>query len=134
MVITIDEVNSLDFLTETTHFHIFTWVAGIIIFLIAAVMANGTKGKKITHMIARLFYVLILFSGIMLFINGMDFGQGAEYGIKFLLGLLTIGMMEMILVRSEKGKKVTMFWILFFVFLFGTMFLGFKLPQGFIFF
>lgn len=120
----------MDFLSSTPHFHIFTWVVGIIIFLVSAVMANGTKGKKITHMIARLFYVLILISGVALFIKGMDYGRGAEYGIKFLLGLLTIGMMEMVLVRSEKGKKVTTFWILFFVFLFATMFYGFKLPMG----
>lgn len=120
----------MGFLSDTTHFHIFTWVVGIIVFLVAAVMANGTKGKKITHMIARLFYVLILLSGVLLFIKGMDYGRGAEYGIKFLLGLLTIGMMEMVLVRSTKGKKVTLFWILFFVFLFATMFFGFKLPMG----
>ncbi len=124
----------MNFLTDSTHFHIFTWVVGIILFLVAAVMANGTKGKKITHMISRLFYVLILISGVALFIEGMDYGRGAEYGIKFLLGLLTIGMMEMVLVRSQKGKKVTMFWILFFVFLFATMFLGFRLPMGHIFF
>ncbi|MDW0116998.1 YisL family protein [Sporosarcina thermotolerans] len=124
----------MGFLSDTTHFHIFTWVVGIIVFLVAAVMANGTKGKKITHMIARLFYVLILISGVALFIKGMDYGRGAEYGIKFLLGLVTIGMMEMVLVRSTKGKPVTMFWILFFVFFFVTMFFGFKLPMGFEFF
>ncbi|GKV57907.1 UPF0344 protein YisL [Sporosarcina sp. NCCP-2222] len=120
----------MDFLSNTTHFHIFTWVVGIIVFLVAAVLANGTKGKKITHMIARLFYVLILFSGVMLFTKSMNYGMGAQYGIKFLLGLLTIGMMEMVLVRSEKGKSVTLFWVLFFVFLFATMFMGFKLPMG----
>ena len=103
----------MGFLTDSTHFHIFTWVVGIILFLVAAVMANGTKGKKITHMISRLFYVLILISGIALFIEGMDYGRGAEYGIKFLLGLLTIGMMEMVLVRSQKGKKVTHFGFCF---------------------
>lgn len=124
----------MGFLSDTTHFHIFTWVVGIIVFLVAAVMANGTKGKKITHMITRLFYVLIIISGVALFIKGMDYGRGAEYGIKFLLGLVTIGMMEMVLVRSTKGKPVTMFWILFFVFLFATMFFGFKLPMGFEFF
>lgn len=120
----------MGFLTDTTHFHIFTWVVGIIVFLVSAVMAKGSKGKKITHMIARLFYVLILVSGVFLFIKGMDYGEGMLYGFKFLMGLLTIGMMEMVLIRSEKGKKVTTFWILFFVFLFLTMFLGFKLPMG----
>ena len=110
--------------------HVFTWVVGLILFLVAAVMPIESKGRKITHMIARLFYVLILFSGILLFMKSMDFDQAALYGVKFLLGFFTIGMMEMVLVRSQKGKKVSTLWILFFVFLFATMFLGFKLPMG----
>jgi Protein of unknown function (DUF1516) len=124
-----NEVTSLDALASTTHFHIFTWVVGIILFLVAAVMADGTKGRKITHMIARLFYVLILISGVLLFVKYSS-ADAALYGVKFLLGLLTIGMMEMVLVRSEKGKSVGVIWVLFFVFLFATMFLGFKLPVG----
>lgn len=119
----------MDALASTTHFHIFTWVVGIILFLVAAVMADGTKGRKITHMIARLFYVLILISGVLLFVKYSS-ADAALYGVKFLLGLLTIGMMEMVLVRSEKGKSVGVVWVLFFVFLFATMFLGFKLPVG----
>jgi len=119
----------LDALANTTHFHIFAWVVGIIFFLVAAVMANGSKGRKISHMIARLFYVLIVISGLLLF---MKYGgnDGALYGIKFLLGIVTIGLMEMVLVRSSKGKKVSTFAILLFVFLIVTMFLGFKLPVG----
>lgn len=124
-----NEVTSLDALSSTTHFHVFTWVVGIILFLVAAVMANGTKGKKITHMIARLFYVLIVISGALLFFKYSS-ANAALYGVKFLLGLLTIGMMEMVLVRGEKGKKTGMFWILFFIFLLATMFIGFYLPVG----
>ncbi|MCZ2259011.1 YisL family protein [Sporosarcina sp. G11-34] len=119
----------MDFLSNTTHLHIFTWVVGVILFLVAAVMASGSKGQKIVHMTARLFYVLILLSGLLLFIRYMSM-DGALYGVKFLLGFATIGMMEMVLVRSNKGKSVSVLWILFFVFLFATMFLGFKLPIG----
>jgi len=36
----------------------------------------------------------------------------------------------MVLVRSKKQKPVTLFWVLFAVFLFVTMFFGFKLPVG----
>ncbi len=117
----------MDALTNTTHLHIFTWVVGIILFLVAAVMANGTKGKKITHMIARLFYVLILLSGLLLFINHSALDP-ALYGVKFLLGFLTIGMMEMVLVRSTKGKNVKVFWVLFVVLVLATVYLGFDLP------
>lgn len=120
----------MDALTNTTHLHIFTWVVGIVLFLVATSMDNESKGRKILHMIARLFYVLILITGALLFFEYSSL-DGALYGVKFLLGLVTIGMMEMVLVRSTKNKSVKVFWILFFVSLLATLFLGFKLPIGF---
>ena len=119
----------MDAFLGNTHFHIFTWVVGVILFLVAAVMAGGSKGQKIVHMTARLFYVLILVSGFILFMKYSS-TDAALYGVKFLLGLVTIGLMEMVVVRSNKGKNVTSLWIFFFIFLFATMFLGFKLPMG----
>lgn len=119
----------MDALFSTTHFHIFTWVVGVILFLVAAFMAKGSKGQKIVHMTARLFYVLILITGLVLFIKFSSI-NAALYGVKFLFGLVTIGMMEMVLVRSAKNKNVSTLWILFFVFLFLTLFFGFKLPMG----
>ena len=119
----------MDFLANTTHFHILTWVAGIIIFIVTAGLEKGTKGKKIGHMVARLFYVLILLSGFLLFMRHSAIDP-ALYGVKFLLGLLTIGMMEMILVRSAKEKSVKTFWILFFIFVLATLFLGFGIGIG----
>ncbi|UJF25963.1 YisL family protein [Planococcus sp. 107-1] len=119
----------MDFLTDTTHLHITTWVIGIVLFLVAAFMNRESKGRKIVHMILRLFYILIVISGLALFIAHSSF-DAMQYGLKFLFGLLTIGMMEMVLVRSKKQKPVTLFWVLFAVFLFVTMFFGFKLPVG----
>lgn len=123
----------MGFLTDTTHMHIFTWVVGVVLFLVAASMANGTKGKKITHMILRLFYVLIVITGAALFFKHMSI-DSMLYGIKFVLGILTIGFMEMVLVRGSKGKDTGLMWILFVVALLATMFVGFKLPMGFNFF
>ncbi|PID14366.1 hypothetical protein CSV63_12615 [Sporosarcina sp. P34] len=123
----------MGFLTDTTHMHIFTWVVGIVLFLVAASMANGTKGKKITHMILRLFYVLIIITGAALFFKHMSI-DSMLYGIKFVLGILTIGFMEMVLVRGSKGKNTGLMWILFIIALLATMFIGFKLPVGFNFF
>lgn len=119
----------MDFLTETTHLHITTWVIAIVLFLAAAFMNWESKGRKILHMVLRLFYILIIITGLTLFIEWSS-SDPMLYGVKFLLGVLTIGMMEMVLVRSKKQKPVTMFWILFAVFLFATMFFGFKLPVG----
>ena len=119
----------MDFLAST-HLHITTWVIGIILFFVAVTMTNGSKGQKITHMVLRLFYVFIILTGVALFMAGMDFDMGMLYGFKLIGGVLVIGMMEMILVRMKKQKATTMFWVLLFVFLFITMFLGFKLPMG----
>ncbi|MET3575646.1 YisL family protein [Bhargavaea ullalensis] len=116
-------------LTDTTHLHIFTWVVGIILFLIAAIMAKGSKGRKIVHMVLRLFYILIIVTGAFLFFKWSS-SDSMLYGIKFLMGILTIGFMEMTLVRQNKNKPVTVMWILFFISLLVTMFLGFKLPMG----
>ncbi|PIC81587.1 hypothetical protein CSV75_07400 [Sporosarcina sp. P18a] len=123
----------MGFLTDTTHMHIFTWVVGIVLFFVTASMANGTKGKKITHMILRLFYVLIIITGAALFFKHMSI-DSMLYGIKFVLGILTIGFMEMVLVSGSKGKNTGLMWILFIIALLATMFVGFKLPVGFNFF
>lgn len=118
----------MDFLANT-HLHITAWVLGIILFFVSVLLKTG-KGQKITHMVLRLVYVFIILTGVALFMVGMDFDKGMLYGFKFLGGILVIGMMEMILVRMKKQKPTTMFWVLLFVFLFITMFLGFSLPLG----
>ncbi len=96
-------------------------------------MNPASKGRKIVHMVLRLFYILVIITGLALFIAHSSY-DAMEYGLKFLFGVLTIGMMEMVLVRGKKQKSTTMFWILFVVFLLVTMFYGFKLPVGFDFF
>lgn len=115
----------MEFLAST-HLHITTWVIAIILFFVALAIKN----PKVVHMILRLFYILIIITGIALFMKGMDYGQGMLYGLKFLAGILVIGMMEMSLVKKKKGKPFTTFVVLFFIFFFITLFLGFKLPMG----
>ncbi|MCW1926709.1 YisL family protein [Bhargavaea beijingensis] len=115
--------------TDTTHLHIFTWVVAVILFLAAAVMAKGSKGRKIVHMILRLFYILVIISGAFLFFTWSS-ADAAMYGVKFLLGVLTVGFMEMVLVRQNKDKPTTVFWVLFFISFLATMFIGLSLPIG----
>lgn len=115
----------MDFLARTD-LHITTWVVALILFFGALAIAK----PKVVHMILRLFYILIIISGVALFIKGMDFGEGMLYGFKFLAGILVIGMMEMTLVKKAKGKPYTTFLVLVFVFFLIALFLGFKLPMG----
>lgn len=112
----------MDFLTSSTHVHITTWVVAIILFFIA--LGKPSKGLQ---MGLRLFYVLILITGFMLFVT-FDSLNPMLYGLKMLGGLLTIGLMEMTLVRKKKGKGNGGVLAGAIVVLLITIILGFALP------
>lgn len=120
----------MDFLTSTTHLHVTTWVIGLILFFVAV-----KKPSTAVHMTLRLFYILIIISGGALYWKyGMDLraDNGMMYDMKFMFAILLIGMMEMVLTRTQKGKSTTVVWALFVIFLLLTLFYGMKLPAGFL--
>ncbi|MEH7391892.1 DUF1516 family protein, partial [Bacillus sp. JJ1474] len=85
---------------------------------------------KVVQMILRLFYLLIIITGVVIL---SKINISSLYILKSLLGIVVIGMMEMIIVRSVKGKKTTMFWLLFLVTFILVLYLGFvKLPLTFL--
>ncbi len=119
------------YMTVNTHAHITSWVVAIILFVIAATILNKAgkeKSQKIVKMILRLFYLFILATGFLLLFGGVVID--GEYIGKAILGVLTIGFMEMILARSSKQKPTRLFWGLFIVVLVLTIGLGMKLPLG----
>ncbi|PLT33835.1 YisL family protein [Bacillus sp. V5-8f] len=111
-----------------THMHITTWVVALILFFVAVSMNKGdnAKGFKIVHMILRLFYVLIILTGFGLIGSAFD-----VYALKAILGIIVIGMMEMILVRAKKGKSTGPLWAVFIVAFLAVVYMGLALPQGF---
>jgi uncharacterized membrane protein SirB2 len=114
-----------------THAHVTSWVVAIILFVIAATVLNKAgkeKSQKIVKMTLRLFYLFILATGILLLFSVFEID--GEYIGKAILGVLTIGFMEMILARSGKGKSTGLFWVLFIIVLILTIVLGAKLPLG----
>lgn len=117
-----------------THAHITTWVIALILFFVAVSMQKGgnSKAPKMVHMTLRLFYILIIVTGAILLIGLSSITL--MYVIKVLAGIWVIGMLEMILVRSSKGKSTGMFWGLLVVAFFVTLYLGLKLPIGFMLF
>jgi len=118
-------------MTYNTHAHITSWAVAIILFVIAATILNKAgkeKSQKIVKMILRLFYLFILATGLLLLFGGVE--SDGEYIGKAILGVLTIGFMEMILARSSKRKSTGLFWGLFIVVLILTIGLGMKLPLG----
>lgn len=77
----------------------------------------------------RLIYLIILFTGLMLF---LDFSSGDQmmYGLKFLAGLITIGLMEMALIKQRKKGTGRNLVIALVIFLIVTIALGIYLPAG----
>lgn len=111
--------------------HITTWVIALILVIVAYGLysAGNSKGAKITHMILRLFYILIIITGAQLLF--MFTAWNGEYIAKAILGLVTVGLMEMLLIRKKKDKGMTGIWIGFIVVLLLTIALGLRLPLGF---
>ncbi|TYR79557.1 DUF1516 family protein [Priestia megaterium] len=111
------------------HLHVTLWSLLLIAFVVSLVLSRSgkPKGQKIVHMITRLFYVLVLLSGAHLLAAWYSF-QGQAL-IKGLAGLLVIAGMEMVLVRSKKGKNTGGAWVLLvislvLVFYYGYVVLG----------
>lgn len=80
-----------------------SWFFLLVLFFIT--YYSFTKRKvnvgKVTHMILRLFYVIMLFSGIGLL---AAYNFSAFYSVKGIIALIMIGLMEMSCVRAKKEK------------------------------
>ncbi len=112
---------------STTHLHITTWVIGIILFFVAySLLKKGSPKAKMTHMTARLFYILIFLTGGMLISN-----FNAAYATKLIVGILVIAFMELVLVRTKKAKSTGIVWTLLVLSLVYVLYLGLSLPMGF---
>lgn len=120
------------------HLHLTAIVVSAVLFLVVFFMykANNSpdnKPAKILHMVARLFYVIVLISGLVIYISNMEgisnMDGHMQYGIKVLLGLLSIGFMEMAIVRLKKSATV---WpmIVALILIIATVIMGATLPLG----
>ncbi|MDC3417234.1 YisL family protein [Aquibacillus salsiterrae] len=117
----------------TTHLHITSWVLALILFFLALVFyKQGKKSGKILHMILRLDYLFILYSGGSLLSEYFTLGTMlGEVITKSFLGLWVIAALEMILVKQSKNKPTKAFWIQFVIAFVLVLILGFgRLPMG----
>ena len=113
-----------------TDFHITSWLLGVILLIVAAVLLKkgNQKGYKITHMILRVVYLVIIATGADLLFR-MDSISG-EYIGKAVLGLIVIGLMEMILIKMKKGASTKGFIIGFVVMFIIIVAMGLQMPLG----
>ena len=126
--------------TGLLHTHLASTAIVIILYAIVMYLYRSQKGANKTsttiHMILRVFLVIMLLSGIGIYVSAMDYISSLdnghmEYGIKALLGILTIGFVEMSLVSAKKQRKiVNIMMIIFIVILLATIVLGSYLDMG----
>lgn len=114
-----------------THLHITSWVLALILLIVVLVLhkQGKAKGAKITHMIMRLDYLLILYSGGGLFgayaKMGMSGSLLGEVIAKTIAGIWVIAAIEMIAVKTAKGKSTKGAWIQLVIAFIITLILGF---------
>lgn len=110
------------------HLHITAWIIAVILLFVTASLYKKGKGTA-PHMILRLMYLVILFSGIMLFMQYTS--HTFELAIKLIVGLWVIVAMELISVKAKKGKSNTAGWTQFWIAFVLALILGFgRLPLG----
>lgn len=91
--------------TGMFHLHILSWVVLIIVFFASYSNFSDRLGPskyfKPLLMVQRLFALLVIVSGVFIFFD-VDQTSPALYGIKFLSGIITIGLMEMTIAKKKK--------------------------------
>ncbi|MDP4163826.1 MAG: DUF1516 family protein [Bacillota bacterium] len=118
-------------MTTTTHAHITTWLLAIILLFVALGLhkKGNLKGFKIIQMVMRVFYLLIIGTGIALIIGAVHLSL--LYIVKMATGLWIIGIMEFILMKTSKNESTSVLWIQFVIAFLLVLYLGLKLPMGF---
>ncbi|MDC3413723.1 YisL family protein [Aquibacillus sp. 3ASR75-11] len=117
-----------------TNLHITSWVlAFILLFLVLSFYKQGKeKPGKIVHMILRLDYLFILYTGgqlIAMYFQGST--MLPEAITKALAGLWVIAAIEMVAIKTGKGKSAKSAWIQLGIAFAITLLLGFgRLPLG----
>lgn len=107
------------------HSHAGSWFFTLLFFAISYAMfkKGSMKPQKITHMILRLFFIIMILSGIGM-LAAMQFPL--VFIVKGVLAFILIGLMEMILTRSVKGKEAKSFWLPFAIVLILVLLMGFN--------
>lgn len=113
------------------HAHVTAWLLALILFVIALFLhKNGNKkGFKIIQMVIRVLYLIIIGTGIGLL--SMVYHINWEYVLKAVGGLWVIASLEMILSRTAKNRRTSVYWIQFAVAFALVLYLGFAvLPMS----
>jgi hypothetical protein len=112
-----------------THIHLAALGLTLALFFIVSALYSAKKNKigTILHQVLRVTYLFVIMTGFIL-LPMMPFSLGRIS--KVALGLLTIGVMEIVLAHQIKGHIKGRDWLIFMVILLVTIFTGLLLPLG----
>ncbi|ALC81884.1 MULTISPECIES: DUF1516 family protein [Bacillus] len=113
-----------------THIHLTALGLTLILFFIVYALFAAKKHKiaVVLHQIHRITYLFVIMTGFIL-LPMLPFSLGRIS--KVVLGLLTIGVMEIVLVHKSKDHIKVRDWLFFVIFLIVTIVAGLLLPLGF---
>lgn len=117
------------------HMHITSWILAIILIALVVMFykQGNTKLGKILHMVLRLDYLFILFTGGMLLSEyfSTSIGYTGELIFKVIAGLWVIASLEMIGIKTSQKEPTKSFWIQLVIGAIIAIGLGFgRLPLG----
>lgn len=120
---------------DMPHMHITAWVLALILLVLVVVFhkQGNKKVGKILHMVLRLDYLFVLYTGGYLLGNyfSTTIGHTGELVIKVIAGLWVIVSAEMIAVKTNKQKSTKSWWIQLVIAAIIAIGLGFaRLPLG----
>ncbi|GGB59171.1 YisL family protein [Fictibacillus barbaricus] len=112
------------------HAHVTSWFLGLVLFFVTYMLykKNAEKKSKIFHMILRVLYLAILATGGHLLAGYLTDPGIVNKGpiiIKGTLGIIMIGLMEIILVQKKRGEGRLLNWVFFWVSLLLVLFYGY---------
>lgn len=102
--------------------HSGSWGILIILFLISVIFPK----QKISLMLQRLFYLVMLVTGVWM-LTLMHFPK--QYDIKGILALILMATMELIVANRSRGRRTIIAWILFVVLLIVILLLAYKIVK-----
>lgn len=98
--------------------HAGSWLLLVILFILSFIFQN----QKVTVMLQRLFYLIMLISGIgMLSLLGFPL----MYIVKGILAIVLIGIMEIITARRRRKEPTAPLWIVFVIALIVIVLMGY---------
>jgi len=103
-----------------------SWAFVAILFLVTVLLLKNSSKKfaTISHMILRLFYVLMLLSGLSMII-AFDFPL--FYTLKGILALVMVGFMEICCARMKRNTSYFFTFILSIILLIVVLLMGFRI-------